>query len=320
MTERLLRAEHECVVLDRDPAAIATLVEKGAIAASSYADLMSKLEPPRVVWLMLPAAVVDSVIDDIAQVVGRDAIVIDGGNSHYRDDIRRAKALAARGIHYLDVGTSGGVWGRDRGYCQMIGGDAAIVQRVEPIFVALAAAPDRVPRTPGRKSASAAERGYLHCGPTGAGHFVKMVHNGIEYGLMAAYAEGLNILQHANAGARDVSEDAETAPLRAGEHYQYNFDIAEVLELWRRGSVITSWLLDLAASAVVDDPSLKRFSEKVSDSGEGRWTLQAAIDEGVPAPVLAVALASRFSSRGADDFANRVLSAMRFQFGGHESR
>jgi 6-phosphogluconate dehydrogenase len=322
MARRLLRAGHECVVFDRDASAVTKLVDHGAVGATSYANLIELLgKSPRVVWLMVPAAVVDPVIDVLANLQARDDVIIDGGNSHYHDDIRRSKTLASRGIHYLDVGTSGGVWGLERGYCQMIGGEAPVVERLEPIFAALAPAPDSVARTPGRRDKpSTAERGYLHCGAAGAGHFVKMVHNGIEYGLMAAYAEGLNILHHANIGSRESPADAETTPLRHPEHYRYDLDIAEIAELWRRGSVIASWLLDLAAASFVQDPDLDRFSGRVSDSGEGRWTLQAAIDEGVPAQVLAVALASRFASRGADDFANRVLSAMRFQFGGHHEK
>ena len=322
MVQRLLRGGHECVVFDRDAAAIASVVKSGAIGARSYGEMIEALgTSPRVIWLMVPAAVVDPVIDDLAKLLDRDDVIIDGGNSHYHDDIRRSRALAAQGIHYLDVGTSGGVWGLERGYCQMIGGEAAVVQRLEPIFATLAPAGDSVPRTPGRDGTpSTAERGYLHCGPAGAGHFVKMVHNGIEYGLMAAYAEGLNILQHANIGNSDTAADAETTPLREPEHYRYQLNLADITEVWRRGSVIASWLLDLAATSFVEDRELDRFSGRVSDSGEGRWTLQAAIDEGVPAPILAVALASRFSSRGADDFANRVLSAMRFQFGGHHEK
>jgi 6-phosphogluconate dehydrogenase len=322
MVQRLVRAGHECVVFDREASAIERLVERGAVGAGSYADLIEKLgTSPRIIWLMVPAAVVDSVIDELAPLLERSDVVIDGGNSRYHDDIRRSKTLAARGIAYVDVGTSGGVWGLERGYCLMIGGDAATVQSLEPIFLALAPAADSVPQTPGRdRTPSRAERGFLHCGPAGAGHFVKMVHNGIEYGLMAAYAEGLNILHHANVGARATSADAETTPIREPEHYRYDFAIADITELWRRGSVISSWLLDLAAAAFTGDPGLDQFSGRVSDSGEGRWTLHAAIDEGVPAPVLAVALASRFSSRGQDDFANRVLSAMRWQFGGHHEK
>jgi 6-phosphogluconate dehydrogenase len=318
MVKRLLRASHECVVHDRNPSAIAELAGLGALGASSYADLVAKLKPPRAIWLMVPAAVVDSAIDELAPLLSADDVLIDGGNSFYQDDIRRAKALAARAIHYLDVGTSGGVWGVDRGYCQMIGGEAAIVKRLEPIFASLAPRVDSVTRTPGRETkGGSAERGYLHCGPSGAGHFVKMVHNGIEYGLMAAYAEGLNILHHANAGSQKSETDAETTPLRDPEHYQYDLDLPEITELWRRGSVVASWLLDLIAASLLENPDLGRFAGRVSDSGEGRWTLKAAIDEGVPAPVLAVALGERFSSRGAEDFANRVLSAMRYQFGGH---
>jgi 6-phosphogluconate dehydrogenase len=318
MVKRLLRASHECVVYDRNPPAIAELAALGGIGASSYADLVAKLKPPRAIWLMVPAAVVDSAIDELVPLLGQDDVLIDGGNSFYQDDIRRAKALAARAIHYLDVGTSGGVWGVDRGYCQMIGGEAAIVKRLEPIFASLAPRVDSVARTPGRETkGGSAEHGYLHCGPSGAGHFVKMVHNGIEYGLMAAYAEGLNILHHANAGSQKTEADAETTPLRDPEHYQYDLDLPEITELWRRGSVIASWLLDLIAASLLDNPDLGRFAGRVSDSGEGRWTLKAAIDEGVPAPVLAVALGERFASRGAEDFANRVLSAMRYQFGGH---
>jgi 6-phosphogluconate dehydrogenase len=318
MVKRLQRASHECVVHDRNPSAIAELAGLGAIGASSYADLVAKLKPPRAIWLMVPAAVVDSAIDELAPLLGQDDVLIDGGNSFYQDDIRRAKALAARAIHFLDVGTSGGVWGVDRGYCQMIGGEAAIVKRLEPIFASLAPRVDSVTPTPRRETkGGSAERGYLHCGPSGAGHFVKMVHNGIEYGLMAAYAEGLNILHHANAGSQKTEADAETTPLRDPEHYQYDLDLPEITELWRRGSVIASWLLDLIAASLLENPDLGRFAGRVSDSGEGRWTLKAAIDEGVPAPVLAVALSERFSSRGAEDFANRVLSAMRYQFGGH---
>jgi 6-phosphogluconate dehydrogenase len=318
MVKRLQRSSHECVVHDRNPSAIAELAGLGAIGASSYADLVAKLKPPRAIWLMVPAAVVDSAIDELAPLLGQDDVLIDGGNSFYQDDIRRAKALAARAIHFLDVGTSGGVWGVDRGYCQMIGGETAIVKRLEPIFASLAPRVDSVARTPGRETkGGSAERGYLHCGPSGAGHFVKMVHNGIEYGLMAAYAEGLNILHHANAGSQKTEADAETTPLRDPEHYQYDLDLPEITELWRRGSVIASWLLDLIAASLLENPDLGRFAGRVSDSGEGRWTLKAAIDEGVPAPVLAVALSERFSSRGAEDFANRVLSAMRYQFGGH---
>jgi 6-phosphogluconate dehydrogenase len=321
MAKRLLRSTHECVVHDRDPSAIAELVALGAVGASTYADLVAKLKSPRAIWLMVPAANVDSVIDELLPLLGNDDVLIDGGNSFYQDDIRRAKALSARAIHYLDVGTSGGVWGLDRGYCQMIGGEAAVVHRLEPIFASLAPPVDSVARTPGREAKNGtAERGYLHCGPSGAGHFVKMVHNGIEYGLMAAYAEGLNILHHANVGGHPRESDAETTPLRDPEHYKYDFDLPEITELWRRGSVIASWLMDLVAASLVENPDLGHFAGRVSDSGEGRWTLKAAIDEGVPAPVLAAALCDRFASRGAEDFANRVLSAMRYQFGGHREK
>ena len=322
MVQRLLRGGHECVAFDRDERAIAEVVKHGAIGARSYGELLDLLgASPRVIWLMVPAAVVDPLIGDLAKLLAREDVIIDGGNSHYHDDLRRSRELAALGIHYVDVGTSGGVWGLERGYCQMIGGEAAVVQRLEPIFATLAPAADSVARTPGREGApSSAERGYLHCGPAGAGHFVKMVHNGIEYGLMAAYAEGLNILHHANIGSTEGAVDAETTPLREPEHFRYRFDLAAITEVWRRGSVVASWLLDLAATSFAEEGGLDRFSGRVSDSGEGRWTLQAAIEEGVPAPVLAVALASRFSSRGNDDFANRVLSAMRFQFGGHHEK
>ena len=321
MVRRLLRAGHECVVFDVHTPAVDALVADGAIGARSYADLLAKLPAPRAIWLMVPAAIVDVAIEALAVGLAAGDVLIDGGNSHYHDDIRRARALAARGIHHVDVGTSGGVFGSERGYCQMIGGDATVVRSLEPVFAALAPAVESVPRTPGRDGkGGTAERGYLHCGPSGAGHFVKMVHNGIEYGIMAAYAEGLNVLRHANAGARRRDSDAETAPLREPEHYQYELDLPEITELWRRGSVITSWLLDLTAAAFLESPDLERFEGRVSDSGEGRWALAAAIDEGVPAPVLSVALAQRFASRGAADFANRVLSAMRHQFGGHQEK
>ncbi len=319
MVRRLLKAQHECVVYDTSPKAVKTLVEEGAVGAGSIDDLVEKLREPRAVWLMVPAAVVDSMLDDLAPLMEADDLIIDGGNSYYVDDIRRAKQLRSRGIHYVDVGTSGGVWGLERGYCLMIGGEAEVVQHLDPIFKVLAPGRSQTPRTPGRENRinGTAEEGYLHCGPSGAGHFVKMVHNGIEYGLMAAYAEGLNILHHANVGKTDHEIDAETTPLRNPEHYQYDFDLTEITELWRRGSVIASWLLDLTASALLKQPSLENFSGHVSDSGEGRWTVAAAIDEGTPAPVLTAALYQRFSSRAQDDFANRVLSAMRFEFGGH---
>lgn len=318
MVRRLLGAGHDCVVYDRNPEAVAVLAGEGATAASSLEDFVDKLQEPRAVWLMIPAAVVDKTLNDLAPLLKADDIVIDGGNSHYIDDIRRAKELRTRGIHYIDVGTSGGVWGRERGYCQMIGGEKEVVQHLDPIFKSLSPGRGEIARTPGREKVySTAEDGYLHCGPSGAGHFVKMVHNGIEYGLMAAYAEGLNILQHANVGKRDHALDAETTPLKHPEHYQYDFNLTDITELWRRGSVIASWLLDLTASALLKQPDLSNFSGRVSDSGEGRWTITAAIDESAPAPVLSAALYQRFASRGEDDFATRVLSAMRFEFGGH---
>jgi 6-phosphogluconate dehydrogenase len=318
MVRRLERAGQECVVHDMHAPAIATLVGEGAIGAPTLDELVSKLTPPRAIWLMVPAAVVDDSISQLTGKLQRGDILIDGGNSYYHDDIRRAAALKSKGIHYVDVGTSGGVWGLERGYCLMIGGETEVVKRLDPIFAALAPGRGDVPRTPGREKASGtAENGYLHCGPNGAGHFVKMVHNGIEYGLMAAYAEGFNILKHASVGKTTQEVDAETTPLRQPELYQYDLNIADVAEVWRRGSVIASWLLDLGAQAFLKSPDLAEFSGRVSDSGEGRWTIDAAIDEGVPAPVLSAALFARFSSRGADDFADKVLSAMRFAFGGH---
>jgi 6-phosphogluconate dehydrogenase len=318
MVRRLLRGGHTCVVFDSNPANVKPLVDGGAIGSDSMDAFIAKLQPPRNVWIMVPAAVVDSVVGQLADRLQRDDVIIDGGNSYYIDDIRRAQELQARGLHYVDAGTSGGVWGAERGYCLMIGGDTAAVNRLDPIFKTLAPGSDAAPRTPGRKEGgSTADEGYLHCGPPGAGHFVKMVHNGIEYGLMAAYAEGLNILHHANIGKRTHAVDAETTPLRQPEHYQYDFDIAEIAELWRRGSVVASWLLDLTAAALLDQPDLHEFSGRVSDSGEGRWTIMAAIEASTPAPVLSAALYQRFSSRGEADFANRLLSAMRFQFGGH---
>jgi len=322
MSERLLAAGHDVVAFDRHPEKVEALASKGATGTGSLDELVQKLAPPRAIWLMVAAAGVDATIAALAPLLARGDAIIDGGNSHYRDDIRRAQALAAAGdIRYVDVGTSGGVWGKDRGYCLMIGGDAEVVQRLEPIFAALAPSVDAAPRTPGRSGPPApAEQGYLRCGPSGAGHFVKMVHNGIEYGLMAAYAEGLNILRGANAGSEKRAVDAETAPLQEPELYQYDFDLRDIAEVWRRGSVVASWLLDLTAAALVDDPTLGGFSGRVSDSGEGRWTLKAAIDEGVPAPILSTAVAERFASRGADDFADRVLSALRFQFGGHQEK
>ena len=318
MARRLLAGGHQCVVFDRSPKAIEELTDDKAIGASSLVDLVKKLTPPRAVWLMVPAAVVDSTIADLLPLLAAGDILIDGGNSYYVDDIRRAKELAGRGIHYVDVGTSGGVWGRERGYCLMIGGEPDVVRHLDPIFAALAPGLGDVPRTPGRERiGGTAERGYLHCGPNGAGHFVKMVHNGIEYGLMAAYAEGLGVLRAANIGRRSRAVDAETTPLRTPEHYQYDLNLRDIAEVWRRGSVVASWLLDLTAESLIKDPALSDFSGHVSDSGEGRWTINAAIDEGVPVPVLSAALYQRFSSRGEGEFENRVLSAMRYEFGGH---
>jgi len=321
MAARLLQADHQVVAFDRHADKVRQLGSQGAIGASSFEELVQKLEPPRAIWLMLPAAGVDAAITALAPLLTRDDVIIDGGNSHYRDDIRRAKSLAAVGIRHVDVGTSGGVWGKERGYCQMIGGDADVVQRLEPIFAALAPFFEAAPRTPGRSGPpTAAERGYLRCGPSGAGHFVKMVHNGIEYGLMAAYAEGLNILRRANAGKERRPIDAETTPLSEPELYRYDLDLRDIAEVWRRGSVIASWLLDLTAAALVRSPELRDFTGRVSDSGEGRWTLKAAIDESVPAPILAAAINERFASRGEEEFADRVVSAMRFEFGGHEEK
>lgn len=321
MVRRLLRKGHTAAVYDLSQDAVQALAAEGATPASSMADLCMKLASPRAVWLMVPAAHVDSTLSELSPHLASGDIVIDGGNSHYHDDIRRAQALRSKGIHYVDVGTSGGVWGLERGYCQMIGGDAAAVERLKPIFEALAPGMAAAARTSGRVGPeSSAEHGFLHCGPAGAGHFVKMVHNGIEYGLMAAYAEGLNVLRHANSGLVERSKDAETSPLRNPEHYQYDFDLAGITELWRRGSVVSSWLLDLTAAALAADPALGAFMGRVSDSGEGRWTVQAAVDEGVPVHVLSAALFDRFSSQGRADFANRVLSAMRFGFGGHHEK
>jgi 6-phosphogluconate dehydrogenase len=306
------------VVHDRAPEAVDALVRAGATGAASLLELVQRLQAPRAVCLMLPAATVGAVLDALVPLLTADDVVIDGGNSHYQDDIARAKQLAARGLHFVDMGTSGGVWGLERGYCLMIGGEEPVVARLDPIFATLAPGPGAIPRTPGRDATGGtAERGYLRCGPNGAGHFVKMVHNGIEYGLMAAYAEGLNILKHANVGMATHEHDAETTPLRHPEHYQYDFNLAEITELWRRGSVIGSWLLDLTSASLAADPGLTQFGGKVSDSGEGRWTLAAANDESVPAYVLTAALFGRFASRGEADFQNRVLSAMRFAFGGH---
>jgi 6-phosphogluconate dehydrogenase len=321
MVRRLQRARHRCVVYDRSPAAVAELVAEGAEGATSLTDFVLQLAKPRTIWLMVPAAVVDASIHDLLPLLDPDDVLIDGGNSYYVDDIRRAKELADRQIHYVDVGTSGGVWGLDRGYCMMIGGEPSVVARLDPLFVSLAPGLGDIPRTPGRdRMSGTAEHGYLHCGPNGAGHFVKMVHNGIEYGLMAAYAEGMGVLRAANVGKDTHAVDAETTPLRNPLHYQYDFDLAEITEVWRRGSVIASWLLDLTAAALLEDPALKQFAGRVSDSGEGRWTIMAAIDEAVPTPVLTTALYARFSSRGEADFQNQLLSAMRFQFGGHHEK
>ncbi len=318
MVRRLLKGGHDCVVYDRSADAVAGLVKEKATGAASLAEFVKKLKTPRAVWLMVPAAVVDDTLAELIPLLATGDIVIDGGNSYYIDDIRRSQALAAKGIRYLDVGTSGGVWGLERGYCMMIGGDRAAVKSLDPIFAELAPGIGTIARTPGREAADGtAELGYLHCGPSGAGHFVKMVHNGIEYGLMAAYAEGLGILRAANVGKRASEVDAETTPLRDPQHYQYDLNLPDITEVWRRGSVIASWLLDLTAAALQQDPPLAKFAGRVSDSGEGRWTIKAAIDEGQPAPVLTTALYERFSSRGEADFQAKVLSAMRYGFGGH---
>jgi 6-phosphogluconate dehydrogenase len=318
MVRRLMLAGHKCVVFDLQPQAVLGLAQEGAIGATSLEDFTKRLTKPRTAWMMVPAAVVDSTLKSLIPLLDPDDVIIDGGNSYYHDDIRRAAELKANGIHYLDVGTSGGVFGRERGYCLMIGGEEVAVRRLVPVFAALAPGIETAPRTPGRQEVnSTAEHGYLHCGPSGAGHFVKMVHNGIEYGLMAAYAEGLNILHHANIGQQQREVDAETAPLRHPEHYRYDLNLADIAEVWRRGSVITSWLLDLAAIALLDSPDLAKFAGRVSDSGEGRWTVMAAIDEAVPVPVLSAALYERFGSRGEADFADKLLSALRFEFGGH---
>ncbi|PYO11211.1 MAG: decarboxylating 6-phosphogluconate dehydrogenase [Candidatus Rokuibacteriota bacterium] len=318
MVQRLLAGKHQCVVFDRSPKAVEELTRAKATGASSIADLVKKLETPRAVWLMVPAAAVDATINDLLPHLTSGDILIDGGNSYYVDDIRRGQELGKKGIRYVDVGTSGGVWGRERGYCLMIGGEAAAVKHLDPIFATLAPGAGDIPRTPGREAiGGTAERGYLHCGPSGGGHFVKMVHNGIEYGIMAAYAEGLGILRSANIGKQGHAVDAETTPLRDPEHYQYDFNLPDITEVWRRGSVVASWLLDLSASALIKDPALKGFQGRVSDSGEGRWTIRAAIDEAVPAPVLSSALYERFTSRGEADFADKLLSAMRYEFGGH---
>ncbi len=318
MVRRLLRGGHQCVVYDRNVEAIAKLAGEGATGSESLDDFIAKLDRPRAVWLMIPAALVDATLNELAPKLETDDILIDGGNSHYIDDIRRAVELKSRNLHYVDVGVSGGVWGLERGYCQMIGGENDVVSKLDPIFKTLAPGQGSVSDTPGRASdASTAREGYLHCGAAGAGHFVKMVHNGIEYGLMAAYAEGFNVLHHANVGKLDHAADAETTPLRHPEHYRYDFNLADIAEVWRRGSVVASWLLDLTAIALAENPTLDGFSGRVADSGEGRWTIDAAIEEGAPVPVLSAALFARFSSRGEADFANKVLSAMRKQFGGH---
>ena len=318
MVRRLMNGGHECVVFDVFPKAVEAMAKEKAVASSSLPDFVKKLAKPRAVWLMVPAAVVDKTIAELVPLLEKGDILIDGGNSYYVDDIRRAKELTPRGIHYVDVGTSGGVWGLERGYCMMIGGEDNVVKRLDPIFATLAPGIGTIPRTPGReKIGGTCEQGYLHCGQNGAGHFVKMVHNGIEYGIMAAYAEGMGILKDANIGKRHHEVDAETTPLRDPEHYQYDLNLPDIAEVWRRGSVIASWLLDLTANSLVQDAELSKFEGRVSDSGEGRWTIKAAIDEAVPAPVLTTALFERFSSRGESDFQDKLLSAMRFQFGGH---
>jgi 6-phosphogluconate dehydrogenase len=321
MVRRLMKAGHQCVVYDLNAEVVQALAKDGAVGTTSLEEFAKKLKSPRAVWMMVPAAVVDPTLETLVSVLESDDVVIDGGNSYYHDDISRAAELKRKGIHYVDAGTSGGVWGSERGYCLMIGGDETIVRRLDPIFAALAPNIDEAPRTPGReKLGGTAEHGYLHCGPSGAGHFVKMVHNGIEYGMMASYAEGLNILRHANIGKQKSTIDAETTPLRDPEHYSYDLNLADIAEVWRRGSVISSWLLDLAASALLDNPDLAKFAGRVSDSGEGRWTIKAAIDESVPSPVLSAALYERFSSRGEADFADKMLSALRYEFGGHEEK
>jgi 6-phosphogluconate dehydrogenase len=318
MVRRLLKAGHECVVFDRSPATVKELAQAGAMGAASLAELVKKLRKPRVVWLMVPAAAVDGTIQELLPHLQSDDVIIDGGNSYYIDDIRRAKDLRPKRIHYVDVGTSGGVWGSERGYCLMVGGEAPVVEHLDPIFATLAPGCGEIPQTPGRdKLGGTCTNGYLHCGPNGAGHFVKMVHNGIEYGIMSAYAEGLAILRDANAGKATAEIDAETTPLRDPEQYQYDLNLADIAEVWRRGSVISSWLLDLTAAALVDDAELKAFAGRVSDSGEGRWTIKAAIDEAVPVPVLSAALYGRFTSRGDALFQDKLISAMRYQFGGH---
>ena len=321
MVLRLQRAGHHCVIYDTNPETVRTLAKEGPTGATSLKEFVDTLQKPRAIWMMVPAAAVDPMLEAIVPLLEAGDILIDGGNSFYQDDIRRAADLKSKGIYYVDVGTSGGVWGAERGYCLMIGGEDVIVQGLEPIFAALAPGIEEASRTPGRdKVGGTAEHGYLHCGPSGAGHFVKMVHNGIEYGMMASYAEGLNILRHANIGKQKSAVDAETTPLRDPEHYAYNLNLADIAEVWRRGSVIASWLLDLAATSLLDSPDLAKFAGRVSDSGEGRWTIKAAIDESVPTPVLSAALYERFSSRGEADFADKLLSALRYQFGGHEEK
>ena len=321
MVRRLTKAGHKCVVYDLHADAVQALVKEGAVGAASLEELVGKLQAPRAVWMMVPAGVVDPTLNGLVPLLAKDDAIIDGGNSYYHDDLHRSAELKPQGIHYIDVGTSGGVYGANRGFCLMIGGEAEVVKRLDPIFAALAPSIDEAPRTPGReKVGGTAEHGYLHCGPSGAGHFVKMVHNGIEYGIMASYAEGLNILRHANAGKTKQTVDAETTPLRNPELYAYDLNLADITEVWRRGSVIASWLLDLAAISLLDSPDLAKFAGRVSDSGEGRWTINAAIDESVPTPVLSAALYARFSSRGEDEFADKLLSALRFQFGGHEEK
>jgi 6-phosphogluconate dehydrogenase len=320
LVRRLMRDGHSCVVYDVNAAAVADLAADGAVGASSLADFVAKLEQPRAIWLMLPAGITGRILDELAGLLAPDDAVIDGGNSYYKDDIARAKQLAPNQIHYMDCGTSGGVWGLDRGYCLMIGGETPVVQRLDPIFRTIAPGPGDAEPTPGRTATGTAQDGYLHCGPSGAGHFVKMVHNGIEYGMMAAIAEGLSIIKHANVGKEEHSDDAETTPLREPEAYQYDIDVAEVAEVWRRGSVVGSWLVDLTAAALAQSPDLSDFAGHVSDSGEGRWTVLAAVDEGVPAPVITAALIQRFESRGLGAFTGKLLSAMRSQFGGHAER